>query len=87
MHDLHAADQILKTALKQAQENNLQKITKLKIELGEILEHGKILSAENLRFNLALLSKNTLAHNAEIQIEKTRGDHYMLKAIEGINRR
>lgn len=84
MHDLHAANQILNQALEYGRKNNLKKITKIKIELGEIEEHNKILSAENLKFNLNLLSQNTLAQNAEIEIQKIKGEYWKLKEIQGI---
>ncbi len=84
MHDLHAADQILKTALDYAAKNNLKKITKLTIGLGNFEEHGQILEPDNLKFNLNLLSCNTIAQKAQIVIEKIADRAYELKNIEGI---
>lgn len=84
MHDLHAANLILKQALAYAQKNNLKKITKIKLELGEIEEHGEMLSPDNLKFNLMLLTKNTMAQDAEVEIKKISGDNFVLKEIEGV---
>jgi len=84
MHDLHAADRILKSALEFAAKNNLKKITKIVIELGEIEEHGALIAPNNLKFNLKLLSRETIARDAKIAIEKIKGDNYELKEIQGM---
>lgn len=83
MHDLHAADKILKIVLDQANENKLFKVTKIVIELGSVVEHSEEINSENLEFNLKLLSKNTPAKNAEIIIKKTKGKSWKLVEIEG----
>ncbi len=83
MHDLHAADKILKLALEQAQKNNLIKIKKIFIKLGRVVEHGAEINAENLVFNIKLLAKNSLASDAEIIVEKIGSDTWELVAIEG----
>ena len=59
MHDLHAADQILKLVLEKANDNKLIKVKKIIIELGSVVEHGEEINAENLVFNLKLLAKNS----------------------------
>ena len=84
MHDLHAADQILKRALESAAGNNLKKITKIVVELGEVEEHGAIIAPANLKFNLRLLSAETIARGAKILILKIKGDSYGLKEIQGV---
>jgi len=84
MHDLHAADQILKQVLKYGQKNNLKKITKIKLELGVIAEHSEVLSSANLKFNLNLLSEKTIAHNAKIEIKKIKGNNFQLQEIQGV---
>lgn len=83
MHDLHAADQILKVVLDKANENKLMKVEKIVIELGSIVEHGEEINLDNLKFNLKLLAKNTPARNAEIVIKKVKGNFWRLKEIEG----
>jgi len=83
MHDLHAADQILKIALDQANENKLMKIDRMVIELGSIVEHGEQISPENLKFNLKVLAKNTPAKNCRVIIKRVRSDGYRLVEIDG----
>ena len=83
MHDLHAADQILKLALDKAVENKLLKVKKIVIELGSIIEHGEDLNPENLVFNLELLAQSTPARGLEVVIKKVKGNNWKLVEIEG----
>ena len=83
MHDLHTADKIIKIALEQGLKNKLKKITKIVVELGSIVEHGEEINSANLKFNLKLLSKGTIAENSEIKIGKIKGASWNLKEIEG----
>ncbi len=83
MHDLHAADQILKLVLETANENKLQRVKKIVIELGSVVEHGAEIDPDNLAFNLKLLAKNTLARDAGIIIKKVGSDTWKLVEIEG----
>lgn len=83
MHDLHLADQILKIALEYAQKNALKKINSIKIELGDIVEHGERILPENLRFNFKMLAKNTPAQEAELIIKPIQGEIWRLIEIEG----
>jgi hydrogenase nickel incorporation protein HypA/HybF len=83
MHDLHLAQQILKTVLEYADKNGFKKIKKIELELGSILEHGEYILPENLIFNFNLLSKNTIAESAELKIKKIEGDNWKLVSIEG----
>lgn len=83
MHDLHAADQILKVVLEKANDNKLISVKKILIELGSIVEHGEEINAENLVFNLKLLAKNTPAKNAKVTVKKTTGESWKLVEIEG----
>ena len=83
MHDLHLADQILKTVLEYAEKNGFKKIKKIELELGSILEHGEYILPENLVFNFNLLSKSTIAESAELKIKKINGDNWKLVFIEG----
>ena len=86
MHDFHLADQILKTAVDFAKKNKLKRITVIKIELGEIVEHGERIIPENLKFNFNLLAKNTIAQDAELRIKSIGGDTWRLREIEGEKR-
>ncbi|OGY46145.1 MAG: hypothetical protein A3J62_03600 [Candidatus Buchananbacteria bacterium RIFCSPHIGHO2_02_FULL_38_8] len=83
MHDLHAADQILKLALEKANANKLLKVTKIIIELGSMVEHGEEINADNLAFNLKLLAKNTPARGVEVVIKKVTSNTWKLVEIEG----
>jgi len=83
MHDLHAADQILKLVLVKAGENKILKINKIVIELGSVVEHGAEINADNLVFNLKLLAKNTPANGAEIVVRPVTGNTWKLVEIEG----
>lgn len=83
MHDLHVANKIAKLILEYGQKNNLKKITKIVAELGTVVEHGEEVNPDNLKFNINLLTKNTIADNAEIEIGKIKGESWNLKEIEG----
>jgi len=83
MHDLHEANKILKLILDYASKNKLSKVITAVIELGSIIEHGDEISAENLKFNLRMLAKDTLAQGLDIRINKIKGDKLVLKEIVG----
>lgn len=84
MHDFHAADNILKTVLEYAEKNNLKRVDKIKIDLGKFVEHGQEILGDNLKFNIKMLSKGTIAKNSEIVIIEKRGESgYKLIEIEG----
>jgi Zn finger protein HypA/HybF involved in hydrogenase expression len=83
MHDLHLANKILNLVLEKAKENNLKKISKIKIELGEITEHGQQIRPENLKFNLKLLAKGTIAEGVKVKIHPIKKDSFILKEIIG----
>ncbi len=83
MHDLHLADQILKTVLSAAKENSLKKISHIEIELGDFIEHGEKITPENLQYNFSLLAKDTPAENARLKIDSISGQNWRLKEITG----
>ncbi len=83
MHDLHEANKILNTILAYAQKNKLSKITKAEIELGEMMEHNELIKPENLKFNINLLAKNTIAENLTLDIKSIKGNNWVIKSIEG----
>ena len=82
MHDWYLANEILKTVLEYAQKNGFKKVSKIEIALGSISEHGEEITAENLIYNFKLLSKNTLADDANLNIKKTKDDNWKLVSIE-----
>jgi Zn finger protein HypA/HybF involved in hydrogenase expression len=83
MHDLHVADKILKLALEEGKKNNLKTITKIKVELGQVVEHGQRISPANLKFNIKMLAKGGMAEKAEVIIRSMKGNSFVLKEIYG----
>jgi len=97
MHDLLAAKEILDTVLNTAKNQKLKKITKIVIELGaKEYFHGsttlttggdhthlETMDPENLKFNLNLVVKNTIAENAEFIIKESKTPDILVKEIEG----
>ena len=77
MHDFHLANQIVKIAKEHIKKNGLSKIEKIKIELGDIIEHGENISAKNLKYNINLLIP------CKVKIKKIKGDKWKLVSIEG----
>lgn len=83
MHDWHLANEIFKTVLDYAGKNNLKNISKVELELGNIIEHGEQILPENLIHNFNLLAQKTIAKDAELKIKKVQGDKWKLVSIEG----
>lgn len=77
MHDFHLASQIVKIVKEHAKKNNLSNIKKIVIELGDIVEHGESISAENLRYNINLLLP------CDVIIKRIKGDKWKFVSIEG----
>jgi Zn finger protein HypA/HybF involved in hydrogenase expression len=82
VHDWHLANEILKTVLDYANKNGLKMVSKIELELGDILEHGETISPQNLKHNLKLLSEETIVKNAKLNIKKIQGDNWKLVSIE-----
>jgi Zn finger protein HypA/HybF involved in hydrogenase expression len=83
MHDLHEADRILKLALDHAEKNKLKSVTKIVIGLGSVIEHGSEINPENLKFNINMLARGTVAEGAEVVVEKINKSTWELKEMEG----
>lgn len=83
MHDLHVADKIHKLVLEQADENKLEKVRKIQIKLGSVIEHGDEINDSNLIFNMGMLAKGTKAEGAEIIVKKVPGNDWELISISG----
>lgn len=71
MHDLHLANQIVKTAQQYAQKNNLEKISEIELELGSITEHDEEITPEGLKYNI-----NLLLPGIKISVKKISGENY-----------
>ncbi len=77
MHDFHLANEIVKIAKEYARENGLLKISKIVLELGNIIEHGESIEPENLEYNINLLMP------CEVEIRRIKGDKWKLVSIDG----
>lgn len=84
MHDLHAADKIVRDIKKYAIRNDLKKVTNIKIGLGKISEHGETILPSNLKFNIKLLSKGTVLSGSRVEISQISGPYVKIKEIEGM---
>jgi len=78
MHDFHLADQIKKIVLEHAAKNGFKNISKIEIELGDIIEHGETINPDNLIFHL-----KALGLDAEINVKKIKGDKWSLVSLDG----
>ncbi len=83
MHDLVAAQDIVKTALEIAKKNKLQMIDEIVVRLGKIIEHNEELSPENLQFNFELVKKNTIAEKAHLEIRPGKGRELSIIEVRG----
>lgn len=83
MHDLIAAQDIVKTAIQTAEKNKMEKISKVVVRLGKIVEHNQELTAENLQFNFELVSKNTIAEDAKLIIKEGKGNELSIIEVVG----
>lgn len=83
MHDLMTAKDICDAVQKKAKENKLKTVSEIVIDLGEMEDHGEIVSEENLRFHLDYLLKGTLAEKAKLVFNKVSSDTIILREIEG----
>jgi hydrogenase nickel insertion protein HypA len=69
MHEFGIAEQILNLVIEEAQRHNIQKVTTIRVQIGE----ANNLSAESLQFAFGVVSKDTVAQNAQIDMQKTEG--------------
>ena len=83
MHDIHVANKVQKLILEQAENSGLKNVKKIEIELGSIEEHGSDITAENLGFNLKMLTQGTIAEGLQINIKKVPGNDWQLISISG----
>jgi len=83
MHDLVAAQDIVKMATEIAKKNRLKSISTVIVKLGKIIEHNQELTPANLRFNFELVKKNTLADKAKLIIRKGKARELSIIEVEG----
>jgi hydrogenase nickel incorporation protein HypA/HybF len=65
MHELSAATAILRTVQQTSEGKNSRKITKIRIEIGELT----LLNPEQLRFCFGIAAKGTNAEDAELEVK------------------
>jgi Zn finger protein HypA/HybF involved in hydrogenase expression len=83
MHDLVAAQDIIKAVIQVAKRNKLKKISKIVVGLGKVVEHNEEIKPENLQFNFELVKKNTIADKAKLIIQKGKGRDLTILEVEG----
>jgi Zn finger protein HypA/HybF involved in hydrogenase expression len=83
MHDLVAAQDIVKIAIQMAKKNKLKSISKIAVRLGKIVAHGEEIHPENLQFNFGLVKRNSLAEHATLVITKGRGKELVILEVSG----
>ncbi len=85
MHDLLAAKDIFDLIRRYARRHRLKNVKTVEIELGSFIhqDHAEDISAANLKANLKMLAKNSLAEKADFQVKKIKGQGYRLVTIEG----
>jgi Zn finger protein HypA/HybF involved in hydrogenase expression len=83
MHDLVAAQDIIKKAIEIAKKNKLKSISKIVVRLGKIVAHHEEITPDNLQFNFELVKRNTLAEKAALVIQKGRGKELVILEVSG----
>jgi Zn finger protein HypA/HybF involved in hydrogenase expression len=83
MHDLVAAQDIVKIATQIAKKNKLKSISKIVVRLGNIVQHSEAITPENLQFNFELVKRNTLADQATIIIKKGKKAELQVEEVVG----
>jgi len=79
MHEWHITEELLDKVCAQAKENRINKITKIRVDLGK---DGHI-TEESLRFCFQVLSEETIAKKAVLEIKPSAGNALMLISLEG----
>ncbi len=83
MHDLVAAQDIIKATIQVAKRNRLKKVSKIVVGLGKVVEHNEEVKPENLQFNFNLVKKNTIADKAKLIIKQGKGRELTIMEVEG----
>ncbi len=79
MHEWHITEELLEKVCAQAVENQINKVTKIQVDLGE----GSHITDESLRFCFQLLSEKTIASEAVLEIKASAGDALTLVSFAG----
>lgn len=78
MHELSIAQNVLEIVLAEAEKNKGKKVKGVYLKLGE----GSAIEPDSLIFCFELVSKGTIAEEAEIHIERVKGTGFSLDAVE-----
>ena len=79
MHEWYITEELLEKVCSQAEENQINKVTKIRVDLGE----GSHITDEPLRFCFQLLSEKTIAGEAALEIQSSAGNALTLLSFEG----
>ena len=79
MHEWYITKELLDQVCTQAKENNINKVTKVQVELGE---DGHI-TEDSLRFCFQLLSEKTVVEEAVLEVKPSAGSFLSLVSFEG----
>ena len=79
MHEWHVTEELLNQVCTQAKENQINKVTRIRVDLGE----GSHITEESLHFCFQLLSEETIAREAVLEIESSAGNALMLVSLAG----
>ena len=79
MHEWHITEELLDQVCTQAEENQINKLTKIQVELGE----DSHVTEDSLRFCFQLLSEKTIAREAVLEIQSSVGNALTLLSFEG----
>ena len=79
MHEFGIAEKILKLVIDEAKQHNIQKVATIRVQVGE----ANNLSAESLQFAFGIVSKNTIAHDAQVDMQETKGHAIQVVNFDG----
>jgi hydrogenase nickel incorporation protein HypA/HybF len=69
MHEYSVMSQIVDLILSEAKKRDAEKVTRVKLEIGEYTFLGE----EQLRFAFEIITKDTIASGAELDVKTTKG--------------
>ncbi len=79
MHEWHMTEELVDRVCAQAKDNQINKITKIQVDLGE----DSHITEESLRSCFQLLSEKTIAEEAELEVKSSSGSALTLVSLEG----
>ena len=76
MHELAAAQDVMRAVLAAAEEQGAQRITAIALKIGELY------TAENLQDLIAIAAKGTIAEGATVDVEAVPGSAIQVASID-----